>query len=84
MKDRTSQPSMLVFGAAEDSIGEAVAHEAAAQGMTVTTVGISGHEDEYVNVSHGPSLHTVIKKYKPDHIFVTIGINDPSPTMCVD
>lgn len=72
---------LLVVGAQGGSLGAAVKELAqeSAFGWEVYTAGISGQEDEKVNLAHSPQrdLEALVRAVRPDHIVCTVGVNQP-------
>lgn len=64
--------TLLVVGAAECSLGEAVSEEAAVQGFKVVTAGVRG-EDHVLDVTQ--PMRDVLWNIRPTDIVCTVGIN---------
>lgn len=75
--------SLLVVGAEQGSIGDAVAKEAIRQGRhaVVETAGIT-HEPMSLNVMFDDSIRQALEEFRPTDIVCTVGMNVPgSPGM---
>lgn len=73
--------SLLVLGAREHSLGEAVAEEARDNGFSVTTAGISREEDIYCDVTQEALVRKLMNGMLTgqwfDHVVCTVGVNRP-------
>lgn len=67
--------SLLVVGAAPDSIGAAVAHEAQSQDYDVVTAGITGTEKLNLDLKYPQAVRSVVRDINPDHVVCTAGVN---------
>lgn len=69
---------LLIFGARKKSIGQAVGKMwlDMFDGRLVTA-GISGDEDYTCNAVDEEEVRALLEQQQPDHILVTIGMNDP-------
>lgn len=88
-----SQNRVLVLGAQPNSLGEAIANWTKVQAMyesrdedwTVLTAGISGHEQEHVDVVEEPGrLRRLMEDFCPTAVVCTVGINQPRGIASVD
>lgn len=72
---------LLVVGANPGSLGAAVKEVAqeSAYGWEVATAGVSGMEDDLLNLAHGSErdLEALVRGVRPDAIVCTAGINRP-------
>lgn len=74
------KPDVLVVGAAEGSLGEAIAEElenGAYSFGKVTTAGISGEQFE-INLLHRHLVERVLADVRPDVVVCTAGVNWPA------
>lgn len=72
-----TEPSMLIVGAAEESLGEAV-YRAASEDYgfaAVNTAGISG-EQVKLDVTHPSAITEVLANVRPDILVCTVGVNE--------
>lgn len=68
--------NVIVVGAQPGSLGEAIADEARNYGSNVITVGVSGTEDQRLDLVHD-NVRGFLESYLPDHVVCTAGINRP-------
>lgn len=72
-------PSLLIVGAAPDSLGDAVltaALEGPWEFANITTAGIN-NEDLKMDVTNHARVHEVLSGVRPDIIVCTVGVNEP-------
>jgi 2,3-dihydro-2,3-dihydroxybenzoate dehydrogenase len=74
------KPSLLIVGAAQNSLGAAIAVEAyqAYDYAEVITAGISGDEQVKLDVNNRAGVHERLAELRPDAIVCTVGINEPA------
>jgi len=73
-----SGASMLIVGAAEGSLGEAIAHEAYTNYdfAAINTAGINDEEIK-LDVTHPSQVVEVLANARPDIVVCTVGVNEP-------
>jgi NAD(P)-dependent dehydrogenase (short-subunit alcohol dehydrogenase family) len=74
------KPSLLIVGAAQESLGAAIAKEAyqAYDYADVVTAGISGDEQIKLDVNNRAQVHERLVELRPDAVVCTVGINEPA------
>lgn len=74
------KPNVLVVGADNDSLGQAIVRELDEcdwQFGSVVTAGISGIEEVKMDVRRNARIAEVLAHYLPDIVVCTVGVNDP-------
>lgn len=76
----SSGPRLLVIGAREGSLGEAVARHAEGEweACEVITAGISGEEKYFCDLTVGVQVKHMLHELCPDYIVCTVGENSPA------
>lgn len=76
----SSGPRLLVVGAREASLGEAVGRHAEGEwdACEVFTAGISGEEKYYCDLTVGVQVKQMLHDLRPDYIVCTVGENAPA------